>query len=219
MAMSRIPGPVVFIVAMIVLSSASIAAGTALDDRDSNVFTQPVPLSDGSLRVDPKPLTLEEVRRTPAGSPARSLFELFFWAQWGSAPNVVAAYPPEVARAVGADILSGAYAQQRVTLLSSLPRITSTVKTAFGVVVTVELLRRNAVPARQSFTLRRVEGRWLVVYDTLLEDGIAAYVQNREAPASGKQVPDAAIKAGMAAAARYRSVALHSIGLTPAEAP
>jgi hypothetical protein len=178
-----------------------------------------VPRSDGSLRINPKPLTLDQVRASPKGSPERTLFELLFWAQWGSAPNVVAAYTPEVVRAVGVANLSGAYGQQRATLLSSLPRITSVVTTSFGVAVTVELLRRNTTPAPQSFTLRRVGGRWRVVYDTLLENGLAAYVQTINTPASAKTAPDSAVKAGIAAAADYRTAALRSIGLTPSEAP
>ena len=54
-------------------------------------------------------------------------------------------------------------------------------------IVTVELLRRNTAAARQTFTLRRAGGRWRVVFDTLLEEGIAAYVQNREAPGSARR--------------------------------
>lgn len=219
MAVRRVPGPVLFVVAMIALSTVSVAAGTALDDGAEPASRQPTPRSDGTLPLDPRPLTLEEVARTPAGSPERTLLELFFWAQWGSAPNVVAAYAPQIVRAVGADNLSGAYGQQRAALLASLPRITNTVATRFGVIVTVELLRRNTAAARQSFTLRRVGGRWRVVFDTLLEDGIAAYVQNRVAPGSAQTVPPAAARAGVAAAADYRRVALRSIGLTPSEVP
>jgi len=220
LAVTRIPGAVLFTGAVLVLSTACVAVGTALDDGGASSGPQPlVARHDGSLRVNPRLLTLADVRKVPPGSPGRTLFELFFWAQWGSAPNIVAAYDPAVVRAVGVDDLTGAYALRRASLLASQPRITNTVSTSFGATVTVELLRRNEVPDRQSFTLRRIGGRWRVVYDTLLEDGIAAHVQGRETPASATAVPDAAAKAGIFAARRYRTAALHAIGLTPSQRP
>ena len=200
-----------------------MALGTALDDGGSAATAPLAVRGDGSLRVDPPPLSLEAVRRAPEDSPARTLLELFFWAQWGSAPNIVAAYLPAVVRALGAEDLAGAYGAERASLLSSRPRIANTVRKRFGVVVTVELLRRNELPARHSFTLRRVGGRWRVAFDTLLEEGIAAYVQTRDTPAhagaGAAAVPDAAEKAGIAAAREYRRIALAQLGLRPPAAP
>jgi hypothetical protein len=206
---------VLFVVALIALSGASVALGAALGDDGSGAGSRKIaPRADGSLTVDPKPLTLADVRDMPEGSAQRTVMELFFWSQWGSAPNIVAAYSPAVVGFVGVLNLAGAYAGKRASLLASLPRIINTVPTRLGSTVNVELLRRNLPPERQSFALQREGGRWRIVFDTLLEDGLAAYVQGVDTPAFARLPPNRAVQAGARAVRDYRREALTAIGVT-----
>lgn len=164
-----------FVVAVLLLSVAGVTTGAALDGEKADVAANQLePRSDGSLEVTPRPLTLADVAAADDGSAARVVLELIFWGQWGSAPNVVAAYAPAVERAVGARDLSAVYAAQRVYLLRGRPRITGTVTRRGEARVAVDILRRKAAPERHAFRLRRVAGRWRLVHDTLLDQGLAS---------------------------------------------
>jgi hypothetical protein len=163
---------------------------------------------------------LDEIDDAPGGSAARAVMRLWFWAQWGSLPNVVAAYDPEVVERVGSEDIASTYTLNRSTYISSRPRIVDVSTGRRGTVVHVEALRRNAPPQRSSFTLRRRDGYWYVVFDTVLEQGLAAWVQFRSMPdPDAKDIPAAAVRAGINAARRYRLVGTEASNPRPALTP
>jgi hypothetical protein len=157
----------------------------------------------------PVPLTLADVNKQRSDSPARTVFHLWFWAQWGGPVNVLDAYAPSVTRRVGALKIADAYARLRPTVLAARPRVVAQERNRDGS-VTVAVLAVLAGPARklnESFTLRKQGGRWLVVYDTLLADGLSTDAQ-LVVDGSGSRSPSpAGLKAGDLAAKRYRHAA------------
>ena len=196
---------------LVLVSAAGVFAGTQLDDGDSSAASDTRRVRpDGSLTVDPKPLSLADVERQPAGSARRAVIQLWYWAQWGSTPNVVAAYAPAIVTALSATDVAGAYSQKRASMVTSQPRIVDEVKGAGDdTVVLVQALRRNSPPENLSFTLVNDTDGWKIVSDTLLEDAIAAYVQFRNTPdPNSTTVPPSAARAGVEAARRYRTAAI-----------
>src|SRR4051812_7894243 len=90
---------------------------------DQIVRTGPVPAtvgSSGKLTSEPGALTLKDIDREGKGSAQAAIFRLWFWGQWGSAPNIVSMYDPKVRSAVGVSNITGAYSQQRDTLVASV---------------------------------------------------------------------------------------------------
>ena len=180
------------------------------DDRSSASLpgTSVAVKADGSLEEDPPPLTLRDVQRQPAGSAQERVMRLWFLAQWGNIPAVVALYDPVVRREVGVELLSGGYAVQRPVLLASRPRIAYTTSTELGMTVGLDVYRRGAPPLRDSFLLRKSRDGWSVVYDTVLERAFTSYAQfSLNADPSAKPSRDA-VRAGKASAARFRSAYL-----------
>src|SRR5439155_10042868 len=71
-----------------------------------------------SASQDLAPLTVAQIRRVPQTDPFSAVVRLWFWVQWGSAPNLVGAYDPTVVRVAGPANLASVYAGQRATFLS-----------------------------------------------------------------------------------------------------
>jgi hypothetical protein len=196
------------IVALVVVAAASVFAGARLK-RDADPVAADRARPDGSLVVEPRPLTLREVEATEDGSPEEAVMRLWYWAQWGSLPNVASAYAREVVKAVGADDIVGAYGRERPTLVVTKPRIVDSETAPAGTIVTVEGQIRDAAPRPYSFTLRRQGGNWYVYHDTLLEGALQAWVQYRNTPdPSANDIPATAVRAGARAAHRYQTVGL-----------
>ena len=201
-----IPGSKFLLVAVLLLlaTAAAVYAGTKIDDGTDEPVTRT--RADGSLTSQPDPLSLEDVQKQRRGTPAEAVMKLWYWAQWGSSPNIIAAYHPAVVRRLGSADIAGSYAGQRASLLAAQPRIVNVVPGRDETsVVTLDALRVNLPPEHYSFTVRKVGTEWFVVFDTLLESGITAYVQFRNTPnPDSKSVPAAAKRAGLAAARSYR---------------
>jgi hypothetical protein len=161
---------------------------------------------DGSLTATPPPITVKQIDSKSPGSPERAIYQLWFWAQWGSLPNVVLSYHPHVRAALGPGNIAGGYKIARGELLASRPRIVAVRRGPAGVSVGLEVQHRDAEPTRESFLLRRGRGGWLVVYDTLLERQLSAYAQQRLEPS--KTPSGRAALASHALAARYRNAAV-----------
>lgn len=163
---------------------------------------------NGSLKDDPPPLTLRDVRRQREDSPQETVMRLWFLAQWGNIPAVVAMYDPAVRRAVGVALLSGGYSVQRPVLLASRPRIAYTTPTDLGTTVGLNVYRRGAPPLRDSFLLRNAGTRWVVVYDTVLERAFSSYSQFSLTADPSARPSREAVQAGKAATARFRDAYL-----------
>jgi hypothetical protein len=199
--------PMLVFLVLVVVSAGSVYAGTRLRDDAQPAVERA--RADGSLVADPRPLSLEDLSAVPTGSASEAVLRLWYWGQWGSPPNVVAAYAPEVVSGLGAANIAGAYSLKRASMVASRPRITGEVRGERGTVVTLEAQRRNTQPEHYAYTLERVNGGWLVRFDTLLESAIAAWAQVDAMPdPNAADVPAAAAKAGIDAARRFREIAV-----------
>jgi hypothetical protein len=165
--------------------------------------------ADGQLKRNPDPLRWSDVQRARKGSAPAAVTELLFWAQWGSFPNVVAAYDHDIVKTVGSSNIAGAFAAGRASLVATRPRINDVRPTRSGTVVTVDLFSVAAAPSHESFVLRRRSGAWAVAFDTMLERNLAGYVQGRKQSLddpAGTLSPRA-VRAGAEAARQYRDIA------------
>jgi hypothetical protein len=177
--------------------------GDASEDMVRTGNTEVKVKKDGSLTAVPPPLTLQQVNSKTSRSPEGAVYRLWFWAQWGSLPNVVLSYDPVVRRTVGPANIAGAYALLRSELLATRPRVVAVSRTRAGMFVALHEQRRALAPSRESFLLRRSGGGWTIVYDTLLERGLQTYAQQGLEP--NKPPSGRALTAGQALAARYRN--------------
>lgn len=191
---------------------AVLAAGCSVDGDDDNQMVRTAngdieQLPNGKLERTPPPLTLAAVERERKGSVRAVLMELFFWAQWGSAPNLVDPYDPAVVRSLGVRPLTGAFSLLRTQLADAQPRVISTARRNGLAFVAVELASKENEPQRESFLLRRVRGDWKIVFDTLLERGLKSWGEFRAA-GRPRTSPAAAAALGDRVAERYRSAFL-----------
>lgn len=170
---------------MAVLLLSAIAVGGCNTSNDSRIVRttaeQPETLPNGRLKSQPSPMTLADVERHPAGSPQKAVMQLLFYAQWGSLPNVVEGYAPQVLRRVNAQDIAGAYAMQRPALVALLPRIVGVRKTKEGRFVAVQFVSTGP-PQANSFLLQRTRGQWKVIYDTVLDRSLAEFATREADP-------------------------------------
>jgi hypothetical protein len=198
--------------AAVALTAAGLA-GCSLREEPSTITRTgsiaPVEQPSGSLRRAPSPLTARDVEAQPKGSAQQTFMLLWFYGQWGNASEIYSLYDPGVQQALGADLIVGAYTEDRPTMLASLPRIVDVHSTRSGTMVNVELLTATARPRPESFLLARRGGSWRVRYDTYLEGTVQSYAQSREqthiAPTASTPGPEA-VAAGARAARRYRTL-------------
>jgi hypothetical protein len=180
-------------------------------DNGKAVRTGPSPAKEqanGTLTSDPAPLTVEDLNKLRRGSASQAVLQLLFWAQWGSYPDVAASYDPRVVSSLGSSAVLGAYSLLRPQLVASRPIIVSESRSARGTLVTLRLLSRVSPPARQSFLLSRVtRRRWVIKFDTLLEGGLNAWVQQSLEPGVARP-SRRTIRAGQRLSALYRRAAV-----------
>ena len=178
---------------------------TKKDDAGASASAGGTSSKQRRLREVPDLLRLADLRRERPGSAEAAVLRLLYFAQWGSAPNLAAAYDPVVRERVGVSNIVGTYTQRRASLATSRVRIVERLDTRTGTLISIELLRADAGPAHHSYSLRRREGRWRVVFDTLLEDGLGTYVAGTHSRSAVGRPPDgAAARQGRQAAHAYR---------------
>ena len=204
--MSR--GLAVGLAALLTLAVAGCGGAATKSEGDvANVPPAGTQTTDGRLEKTPSPLRLADLRSERTGSPQEALLRLFYWAQWGSAPNVASAYDPTIRKRVGVTRIVGAYSQQRASLATSRLRFVESTETSAGTLVSLELLRADGPPARHSFLLRRRDGNWRVIFDTLLEGALVTYVSSIHSRTAPSEQPDRrALSQGQAAAQVYRDI-------------
>jgi hypothetical protein len=130
------------------------------------------------------------------------------YGELGDVQTVVATYHPKVLSVLGATTIAATYDLQRSYLVDTAPQILSVDKTPQGDLVTVKETPKTGQPILDSFLLRRVNGSWLVAYDTFLERALQYYVQQQVEPASTSHPSAKAVSAGQAEATAYRNVFL-----------
>jgi hypothetical protein len=170
--------------------------------------------ADGAVA---RPLTYADVAKEGENTPARAVLLLWFWAQWGSSPNVVAMYDPRVVRAVGSPNISGVYAWLRGTLVELRPRIVGNIRTKKNLdFIAVEARSATANPVRYAFLLRRSHRNWLVMHDTLLQDSLPQYVAFKIDGQASANPSRRAREQGERLADRYRDLFTNIESVNPA---
>jgi hypothetical protein len=165
LAMVRPPQVLALIGVLVAMAVAGAACGTNRENASNSTS------SNAS-----RPLTYAQVVKQGKDTPGGDVLLLWFWAQWGSTPNVVGMYDPRVVGALGADRISGVYNWLRGTLVDLRPQIGNVIRRRNLAFVAVEAPVAGAPPARYSFLLRRTHGEWLILHDTLLEGALPQYV-------------------------------------------
>jgi hypothetical protein len=218
-AVARLPtyakyGIVVALLVLVGVGAAVVGTQVRQDTGGPPVGNTRV-TSTGRLVNAPALLSESAIAKsTKRGSPAEATLRFYYWVQWGSIPNVVHAYDPLVAARVSPGVIADAWDLQRVSLKATEPRIVRSDPGRRGTVtVTLQLLRQNADPQKEYFTLHRIRRQpgWYVVFDTMLYHTISSAV--------ALSVPDYLSPGGSAkaqrvaatAAANYRRSALRTV--------
>jgi len=196
------------LLAAVVVSCGLVLAACGGSGTDQMVRTGTVPIeqkADGRLAANPSPVTIADIDKQPANSAQRAVMRLFFWARWGNLPAVVDTYERRIIDGLGVTSIAGTYDYLRPRLLLSQARIISTRTSGPGQFVALELASTAGPPTREGFLMRRRNGAWRAVYDTLLESAIEGYTISEQEPDRAK--PSLAAKRkGARAAQRYRDV-------------
>jgi hypothetical protein len=191
----------------ILLLAASLLTACASDEDTP-------PPSEPQAVQEPPPapslLDLRDVRRQPPGSAERAVISLWYWAQWGSSPNVAVAYHPTVRSGVGIDNLVGTFSQQRQAMMTARPRLLNSVTTKLGTFVAVRVERSGGEPVPESYLLRRDPERgWEILHDTFFERALGSFVQfttQANINLDAEEPSDEAVQQGQAAARRFRAL-------------
>jgi hypothetical protein len=127
-------------------------------------------------------------------------------------------FDDRVRQAVRTRDFSRALADQRRDVEDAEPVVVGEEATPVGTLVTLEAYESDSPPTRYSYLLRRNDGRWLIVFDTLTQSALRGRVQNRTQsrldPKPGRPSARAA-SAGASAAERYRAAVLAFLGRGP----
>jgi hypothetical protein len=198
----------VLVTLILVAVGCDTGEGTSQIARTGTPETE---LKEGQLDRTPAPLTIRDVRRHPHGSPEETFLRLWFYAQWGDAPGLVSLYDAPVRRALGDEMIAGAYASNRPYIVATLPRIMSVDRRNGRTLITVDLFARDDPVRHDSFLLARRGRAFRVVYDTFLLGTVGAYaqqlVQERIDPNARTPSPRA-VAAGTQTLRRFRGLYL-----------
>lgn len=146
---------------------------------------------------------LVEPGKAKAGSPERAVLTLVRYLQLNSSSVALDAYHPRVLAEFGEETVAEALSSQQGGVIKSVskPMREGTRK---GVLVTLQSTVKGQEPIRYAFILRNTGGRWKIIYDTILEAGLASTGQSRAADSGAKE--DEAAAAARRATRRYRGV-------------
>lgn len=132
---------------------------------------------DAPVAAKSRLLTVQDLKKYPSGSPEAALMRHHFFIQWGSARNLVAALDPKITQAVGIASIVDAYAFLRPALAAAKLRIIGTVQTSEGPLVTFEASPASGASQADSVLFGRINGTYVVRYDTQLERGIPGSIR------------------------------------------
>lgn len=166
---------------------------------------------DGRLDRAPSPLSVADLDKLRPRSAEATVMTLWFYAQWGASPNIVAMYDQRARRALGSGRIASAYSLARPETLAVSPRVVGTRRADRGTLVFVDMYSKEAAPSHESFLLVRRKGEWRVLHDSFLERNVVpvvrSEVQLRVAPRAKETIGEAE-RAGAEAASRYRKAAI-----------
>jgi hypothetical protein len=146
------------------------------------------------------------------------VLELRRYLPTGDLQSAVRFFDHRVRHAVRARDFSSALADQRRDVEDAEPLGVGEEATRFGTLVTLEAYESDSPPTRYSYLLRRHDGRWLIVFDTLTQSALRGraqhHIQSRLDPKTGRSSARAAT-AGPSAAERYGTAVLAFLGRGP----
>jgi hypothetical protein len=124
--------------------------------------------------------------------------------QQGVPQLAIVAYDPRVLARLGLPAMEGGLRAQQRFFQSSVPTIRGSERTAAGLLAVVSVQPRSVAPD-QTFLFRRVGRTWVILFDTVLEQGLDAYARV-STPFQGTKAKTERLAAARAAALaeRYR---------------
>jgi hypothetical protein len=141
-------------------------------------------------------------------SPERTVLGLLRYLQLNTTTLALDLYHPVVARKLTPETIFAGLASQVSAVQNSQVKELASEPSRRGMLVTF-LLVNKAGAFRYSYVLRRSAGRWVVIYDTLLEGGLSYVAQARVGLRTGKPATSPEVHdAGDRAAERYRTLFL-----------
>ena len=141
---------------------------------------------------------LDPERLSDGNTPEATVLRFWQLIQQGNYPLATLLYHPRIPETFGVDGVMGALSLQRQTILQNRPVIENTRRSPLGTLVTVQT-DNSERPQLFSFNLRKRNGQWRIVFDSVLGDALAEYVHNTAPKAS-------AAAAGEKAVTRYRNL-------------
>lgn len=140
------------------------------------------------------------------GSAAATALTLVRDVRDGAGPILLPAYDSRILERVGVSNVIGALESVRQITQLTTPVLVRERRATHGQLVVLRLLRQEGEDRNYAFLLRRQGGRWVVAYDSLLAEGVRAYVQGATAKDPGKP-SKSAIKAGERAVSELKLAA------------
>ena len=201
---------------LVLVGVGAVVVGTQLRQDKGGPPVGNTRVTSGGRLVNAPALLSESAiaKSTKKGSAAEATLRFFYWVQWGSIPNVIHAYDPLVAARVGPSAIADSWDGQRGSLQATEPRIVRSDPGRRGsVTVTLQLLRQNADPQVEYFTLHRLRHRpgWYLVFDTMLYHSISSAVASAVTDYLTSGGSARAQRVGATAAANYRRAAIQTV--------
>jgi hypothetical protein len=129
------------------------------------------------VAAKPRLLTVQDLKKYPSGSAEAALLQHYFYIQWGGARNIIASLDPSITQDVGIAQIVAAYAFLRPALSAARLRVVGTQQTGQGPLVTFETFPASGPSQPDSVLLGKVDGTYVVRYDTQLERGIPGSIR------------------------------------------
>jgi hypothetical protein len=150
-----------------------VAAGAAVAGCGGAALHQEV---TAAAPKESAPFTLA-LKPGQADTPSGTVLSMLHVVAEQALPAIPAYYDPRVRNVVGDGLLAEALATQRASLLGPAPTILHSDQSPAGTIVSVRLTKPAVGTVNHSFVLRRIGGRWLIAYDTILDGALPYFVQ------------------------------------------
>ena len=201
--------------AVLLGSAVLVSAGCGRDLDDAKVATDATETSPATGKLNREQETALRKSRdlVKDGSASSVVVSLIEDVGDGGGPAVFSVYDRRVADRVGTENLLGAFQVMATITTGTQPALVRSRKSRGGELVVVRLLRPKGGDSRYSFLLRRDDGQWNIVYDSLLAQALRAYVISQRSSDPSKPSAEATKAAERAVA----DLSLASLGKSSSE--
>lgn len=171
---------------------ASGCGGSALKEEaiDAEAATRPFPFEQSAKEA-----------KTAGGTVMRLLHLVSI----GALPELSRFYSRQVHDILGSSVLVELLATQQGVLVGKAPRVVSRDETAAGGLVSILMPQTIGGRQQHTFLLERHNGRWLIVYDTVIDATLGPFVQSK---VQNEVAPGAAKASPVALRAQERAISL-----------